>query len=56
VLRWVISEPGGPTEAERAVYQGLVAADRDVGADWKSAQLSSSLTCLQLCSIQLRIE
>jgi hypothetical protein len=23
---------------------------------WKSAQLSSSLTCLQLCSIQLRIE
>ena len=29
----VISEPGVPAEAERAVDQGLVAADRDVGAD-----------------------
>ena len=29
----VIGEPGGPAEAERAVDQHLVAADRDVGAD-----------------------
>src|SRR5213078_5315991 len=29
----VISEPGVPAEAERAVDQGLVAADREVGAD-----------------------
>src|ERR1700683_5518387 len=33
VLRRLISEPGGPAEAERAVDQGLVAADRDIGAD-----------------------
>ena len=33
VLRAVIGEPGGPAEAERAVDQGLVAADRDIGAD-----------------------
>src|SRR5204863_6290760 len=33
VLRRVISEPGGPAEAERAVDQGLVAADRGIGAD-----------------------
>ena len=33
VLRRVISEPGGPAEAERAVDQDLVAADGDVGAD-----------------------
>src|SRR5262249_43600390 len=33
VVRRVIGEPGGPAEAERAVDQGLVAADRDVGAD-----------------------
>ena len=33
LLRQVISEPGGPAEAERAVDQGLVAADRDIGAD-----------------------
>ena len=32
-LRRVIGEPGGPAEAERAVDQGLVAADRDIGAD-----------------------
>src|SRR5213078_5381486 len=29
----VISEPGVPAEAERAVDQGLVAADREIGAD-----------------------
>jgi hypothetical protein len=28
-----MSEPGVPAEAERGVDQGLVAADRDVGAD-----------------------
>ena len=33
VLRRVIGEPGGPAEAERAVDQHLVAADRDIGAD-----------------------
>jgi hypothetical protein len=33
ILRRVIGEPGGPAEAERAVDQGLVAADRDIGAD-----------------------
>ena len=33
VLRRVISEPGSPAEAERAVDQRLVAADREVGAD-----------------------
>jgi hypothetical protein len=33
VLRRVISEPGGPAEAERAVDQRLVPADRDIGAD-----------------------
>jgi hypothetical protein len=31
-LRRVISEPGRPAEAERAVNQGLVAADRDIEA------------------------
>jgi len=29
----VVGEPGGPAEAERAVDQHLVAADRDIGAD-----------------------
>jgi hypothetical protein len=29
----MISEPGVPAEAERAVDQGLVATDRDIGAD-----------------------
>ena len=29
----VVVEPGIPAEAERAVDQGLVAADRDIGAD-----------------------
>ncbi len=33
VLWRVISEPGGPAEAERAVDQHLVPADRDIGAD-----------------------
>src|SRR5205814_3186533 len=33
VLRCRMGEPGGPAEAERAVDQHLVAADRDVGAD-----------------------
>src|SRR5207248_10717324 len=33
VLRRVIGEPGVPAEAEGAVDQGLVAADREVGAD-----------------------
>ena len=33
VPRRVIGEPGGPAEAERAVDQALVAADRDIGAD-----------------------
>src|SRR2546429_9078434 len=33
ILWRVISEPGSPAEAERAVDQGLVAADRDIGAD-----------------------
>src|ERR1019366_448370 len=33
VLLRVISEPGGPAEAEGAVDQGLVAADGGVGAD-----------------------
>jgi hypothetical protein len=33
VLRPVISEPGRPAEAERAVDQDLVAADRDIGTD-----------------------
>ena len=33
VLRRVFGEPGGPAEAERAVDQGLVAADGDIGAD-----------------------
>src|SRR5437764_13828342 len=33
VLRRVFSEPGGPAEAERAVDQGLVAADGGIGAD-----------------------
>src|SRR5207302_7552797 len=28
-----VAEPGGPAEAERAVDQGLVAADREIGAD-----------------------
>ncbi len=32
-LRRLISEPGGPAEAERAVDQGLMPADRGVGAD-----------------------
>src|SRR5262249_55942087 len=33
LLRQVIGEPGIPAEAEGAVDQGLVAADRDIGAD-----------------------
>jgi hypothetical protein len=33
ILRRVISEPGVPAEAERAVDQHLVAADGEVGAD-----------------------
>jgi len=33
VLRRLIVEPGVPAEAERAVDQGLVAADGDIGAD-----------------------
>src|SRR5215510_127764 len=33
LLRQVIGEPGIPAEAEGAVDQGLVAADRGVGAD-----------------------
>ena len=33
VVRHLISEPGSPAEAERAVDQRLVAADRDVRAD-----------------------
>ncbi len=35
-----------PAEAERAVDQDLVAADRGVGADLEVGQPSSSLTCL----------
>ena len=33
VLRRVLGEPGSPAEAERAGDQGLMAADRDIGAD-----------------------
>ena len=33
IPRRVINGPGSPAEAERAGDQGLVAADRDVGAD-----------------------
>ena len=33
VLRRVFGEPGSPAEAKRAVDQGLVAADRNIGAD-----------------------
>jgi Cytochrome b(N-terminal)/b6/petB len=33
IPRRVISEPGGPAETERAVDQGLVAADGGIGAD-----------------------
>jgi hypothetical protein len=36
--RWM-GEPGGPAEAERAVDQDLVAADRDVGADLEVGQM-----------------
>jgi hypothetical protein len=49
----VIVEPGVPAEAERAVDQGLVAADRDVGADLEAgpAQLAFDLLIALLDSV-----
>jgi len=50
---WVldaIDEPGGPAEAERAVDQHLLAADRDIGADLEvgPAQLALDLLVILL--------
>jgi hypothetical protein len=53
VLRRVISKPGSPAEAERAVDQRLVAADRDIGADLEvgPAQLVFDLLVALLTSL-----
>ena len=55
VLRHVISEPGGPAEAERAVDPHLVTADRKIGADLEVGPAELVLTCLQLCPVQFRM-
>jgi hypothetical protein len=55
VVRWVISEPGGQQKLNAQVtstwWRRIARSDRT----WKSAQPSSSLTCLYPCSTQCRI-
>jgi hypothetical protein len=54
----VIVEPGSPAEAERAVDQSLVAADRDIGADLEvgPAQLVFDLLVALLDPVAGRVE
>src|SRR5215467_1851104 len=58
LLRRGIGEPGGPAEGEGAVDQGLVAADREVGADLEigPAQLVFDLLVALLYPVADRVQ
>src|SRR5215470_17122688 len=58
LLRRGIGEPGGPAEGEGAVDQGLVAADREVGADLEigPAQLVFDLLAALLYPVADRVD
>src|SRR5213596_806066 len=53
-----VAEPGVPAEAERAVDQGLVAADREIGADLEvgPAQLVFDLLVALLDPVADRVQ